>query len=187
MASVARGPRPADEFSDAAAIAPTAGQLGRGATRREDLDHVYRRLAASPHPGRIAAGADPHAGDRHPPLETGERNRTIVRTDDEELRINWALYEGNPYVSLRMWTRDRSGRWWPDSKRGLSIRLRELEDVADAIAAAQDLAAEHRDRRTRRDAPARREPRHARVAPRPDVLPLPSAPVEFDEFAGPSG
>ena len=138
-------------------------------------------------PAGSPRGQTPTRATGAPPLETGERIRTIVRTDDEELRINWALYEGNPYVSLRMWTRDRSGRWWPDSKRGLSIRLRELEDVADAIAAAQDLAAEHRDRRTRRDAPSRREPRRARVAPRPDVLPLPSAPAEFDEFAGPIG
>ena len=70
-------------------------------------------------PGRRAGR--PHAAYRAPPLETGERIRTIVRTDDEELRINWALYEEKPYAALWMWTWDRSGRWWPHSKRRLSI------------------------------------------------------------------
>jgi hypothetical protein len=79
-----------------------------------------------------------------PPTETGQRIATLDRGPDEQVRINWSEYESHPYISLRMWTRDRRGRWWPDSKRGLSIRIRELGQVAAAIAAAIDHAEEIR-------------------------------------------
>jgi len=43
-------------------------------------------------------------------------------------------------VSIRMWTRDATnGTWWP-GKKGISIRVRELPYLADAIAAALELA-----------------------------------------------
>jgi hypothetical protein len=78
-----------------------------------------------------------------PPPETGRRIGTITRSKDEEIRVNWAEYQGKPYVSLRMWNRSDDGSWWPDAKKGMSVRLRELAGVAEAIAAALDLAEEH--------------------------------------------
>jgi hypothetical protein len=80
-----------------------------------------------------------------PPGETGRRISTIPRGDNEELRISWDEFNSHPYLSLRLWTRDRQGRWWPDARRGLSIRLRELEDVRTALDAAVVLVEEYRD------------------------------------------
>src|SRR3954453_4510432 len=78
-----------------------------------------------------------------PPTETGRRIGTIARSADEEIRVAWCEYEGRPYVSVRMWNRDsNNGSWWPDPKKGMSIRLRELPGIAEAIAEAIDLAEE---------------------------------------------
>src|SRR4051794_33836849 len=68
-----------------------------------------------------------------PPEENGERLGTIARDADTEIRVNWAHHEGHPYVAIRAWNRDRqTGYFWPDKHRGLSIRLRELPDLAAA-------------------------------------------------------
>jgi hypothetical protein len=68
---------------------------------------------------------------------------TARRSDDEEVRISWQTYEGRPFLSLRLWKRSSDGSWWPDKTRGISIRLRELPDVAEGLAAAMDLASDH--------------------------------------------
>jgi hypothetical protein len=78
-----------------------------------------------------------------PPEENGRRLATVSRGPDEELRVNWSFYENKPFLSLRIWTRDDHGQWWPDGKRGVAIRIRELPDIAEAIAESLDLAAEH--------------------------------------------
>jgi hypothetical protein len=79
--------------------------------------------------------------DQEPPEETGLRIATLHRGRDEELRINWSEYEGSPYLSLRIWSRDYRGRFWPDRRRGCSIRIRELGQVAEAIGTARAYAA----------------------------------------------
>jgi Transcriptional Coactivator p15 (PC4) len=80
-----------------------------------------------------------------PPAETGQRLATLARGRDEELRVNFSTYEGSPYLSLRMWTRDRrTGHWWPDSKRGCSVRIRELRMLAKAVAEAITISDEIR-------------------------------------------
>lgn len=98
-----------------------------------------------------------------PPAETGQRLATIARSNDEELRVNWCEYEGKPYLSLHLWNRDRDGQWWPDGKRGMSVRIRELPDLAEAIAEALGLAAES----LNRSRPGGR-PSHAQPSPRVD-------------------
>jgi hypothetical protein len=77
-----------------------------------------------------------------PPVETGERLATIERGPDEQIRVCWCTYENKPYVSLRLWKRSHDGSWWPDAKRGMSIRIRELGALGEALAAAMDRAAE---------------------------------------------
>jgi hypothetical protein len=79
-----------------------------------------------------------------PPEEQGRRLATLERPrDDAEIRIDWCEYQGHPYLSLRAWVKGAGGRLWPDKHRGFSIRLRELPDVARAIAEALDLAEDH--------------------------------------------
>src|SRR4051812_46465382 len=76
-----------------------------------------------------------------PPKENGERIATLDRSDSEQIRINWPEFEGKKFASIRMWTKDREGQWWPD-RRGIALRVRELPALADAVAALLDLAAD---------------------------------------------
>lgn len=78
------------------------------------------------------------------PRETGRRLVALPRSrrggPDEELRVSLDEYQGHPYISVRLWTQDaRSGAWWP-SKKGVSVRLAEAEDVADALREALRVA-----------------------------------------------
>lgn len=78
------------------------------------------------------------------PEDTGRRLATLQRPKDNgELRISWSEYEGKPFVSVRLWTRDPNGHFWPHKEKGFTVRLHELADVADAIAEALDLAESH--------------------------------------------
>ena len=77
---------------------------------------------------------------RAAPVEQGERLATAPRGDSEELRLTWAEYNGRPFLSLRVWTRDTSGQWWPTKDKGLAIRRNELADLAEGVAAALDRA-----------------------------------------------
>jgi hypothetical protein len=73
-----------------------------------------------------------------PPAESGLRRAKLPRRDGrEELRVNLAEYQGRPYLAVRLWQRDQSGAWWP-TRKGVSIRLSEARDVADALAKALD-------------------------------------------------
>jgi len=101
------------------------------------------------------------SGQSAAPIETGERIGTIDRSETEQLRIVWAEYNGSPYVGVRLWTRDRRGHWFPDAKRGLAIRTRELGKLAEAIGVAIDRCEEIRAGWTTlpADHPARRSAR----------------------------
>jgi hypothetical protein len=138
------------------------------------IDNLRGRAA------RLRDQLPPSPADSHPPEDTGRRLATCPRGKDEELRISWCEYEGNPYLNLRIWKCDRYHRgWWPD-RRGIAIRVRELPDLAEALAAALDLAAEHQASR-----PSGPEPRPRRDRP---VSPGPSPPAragggEFSEFS----
>jgi hypothetical protein len=115
-----------------------------------------------------------------PPPENGRRLGTVNRSPTEELRVNWSEFEGRPFVSLRWWKRGDDGGWWPDSKRGLSVRIRELPDLAAAIAEALDLAEENQ-RRWQGQQGNRATPRMPGRGFEPQKTPPPSA--DFDEFS----
>lgn len=66
------------------------------------------------------------------PQETGQRLATLGRGVDQELRVNLCEYQGKPFVGLRVWNLVK-GAWLPDARRGVTIRVRELHDVADAL------------------------------------------------------
>ena len=100
-------------------------------------------LPPSPRAAKVAAlraATQPPAAPRTPPRDTGERLATIPRGESDELRVAWASYEGRPYLSLRLWVRNARGEWWPDPKRGISVRVRELADFATAVDAALEPA-----------------------------------------------
>ncbi len=126
-----------------------------------------------------------------PPTENGERLATLERGDDEQVRINWATYEGHPYVSFRLWTRDQLGQWWPDKARGITVRLREIDQVVEALTSASDLAEVYRSLpQPARQTPIRgpHKPRRQPAAPGPVERPIPTADASqgqaepFDEF-----
>jgi hypothetical protein len=111
-----------------------------------------------------------------PPRENGERLAKIDRSETEQIRINWSEYEGKQFLAIRMWKRGDDGQFWPDPKRGISIRVRELADLADGIAAAINLASES----------PQGTPRARLQAPRSDPAawrdPRPQQGNGFDEF-----
>jgi hypothetical protein len=117
-----------------------------------------------------------------PPTENGRRIGTIERSADEQIRVNWSEFEGKPFVSLRLWKRGDDGSWWPDGKRGMSVRIRELPDLAAAIAEALDLA--EASQRQWREQQANRPPAPmpGRRQIDPATLPPPSTEA-FDEFS----
>jgi hypothetical protein len=114
-----------------------------------------------------------------PPEERGRRLATLARGKGEEIRISWDSYEGRPYLSLRLWSQDDGGGWWP-TKVGFTVRIRELPDVAAAIAEALDLAEEH----LGGSRPQRRPQRQAGDGRpwHPSQLPGIDAEPGFDEF-----
>jgi hypothetical protein len=107
-----------------------------------------------------------------PPEEQGRRLVTLKRPKDRaEIRLTWSEYEGSPYLNIRVWAEGHDGQLWPQKERGFSIRLRELPDVAEAIAEAMTLADQHMANRPRVG-----EGRRGSV---------PMTGADFDEFGGP--
>ncbi len=123
---------------------------------------------------------------RPAPQETGERLATLPRGQGEELRVSLDEYQGRAYVGLRVWAMGLDGAWWP-TKRGCSVRVRELAEVAQALMRARDLV-EGPPPPRRASLPAGRGGRSAPPrdhAPARGQLPGLSAPSgDFDEFAG---
>jgi Transcriptional Coactivator p15 (PC4) len=107
---------------------------------------------------------------RPPPEENGQRLATINRGKGEELRVNWSTYEGKPFLSIRQWNQNDDGQWWPDKARGVTIRIRELSDFAEALSQALDLAQEAASH-------------HRQQRPAPDRRPARAAAQDFDEFS----
>jgi hypothetical protein len=75
-----------------------------------------------------------------PPEETGRRLATCERGDLEELRIVWQEYQGHPFVNVRLWARGVDGGWYPDPRRGVALKRRELLACAHALDVAVRLA-----------------------------------------------
>jgi hypothetical protein len=56
------------------------------------------------------------------------------------MRVNWASFNGHPFLALRVWHCGMDGVWRPDPKRGCTVKLRELQLFAEAVGTALDLA-----------------------------------------------
>jgi Transcriptional Coactivator p15 (PC4) len=75
-----------------------------------------------------------------PPEDDGERLATFPRTGGrEEMRVSLREFEGREFIALRVWMRDdRTGAWWP-TRKGCSVRLRELPGMLAALQRAAEL------------------------------------------------
>lgn len=100
----------------------------------------YRELTGAEPPKPFAL-----APPGEPPKPSGDLVAALPRKrrdgPDEELRVSLDSYQGHPYISVRLWTRDaRSGAWWPVKGKGISVRLSEADDVAGALREAAAMA-----------------------------------------------
>ena len=100
-----------------------------------------------------------------PPPDDGRRLGAVSRGDGrDELRVTLKTFAGRPFVSLRVWSRDDDGAWWPVKGKGVSVRLGEIAGVIDALRRA-DAAAGELDRRRQPPRPAPRESRQGVAGP----------------------
>jgi hypothetical protein len=63
----------------------------------------------------------------------------LERSKTERLAVLWREYEGYHFVDIRVQFRADDGRWLP-TKKGITVKLRELHNVFDALAKACELA-----------------------------------------------
>lgn len=63
---------------------------------------------------------------------------TFERGKGERLAILWREYEGFHFLDIRVQF-EKDGAWLP-TKKGVTVKLRELHNVSDAIAKACELA-----------------------------------------------
>lgn len=69
------------------------------------------------------------------PTDEGEKLATIDRGPGKQLRIRAKVFNEHPYIDIRVWDRrDENSAWWP-TKKGVSIKPRELADVIAALKA----------------------------------------------------
>ena len=71
--------------------------------------------------------------ERKAPVENGERLVTIPRNDNDELRLNWAEYNGHNFLNVRVWTQGDDGQLFPHRDKGLTVRVAELADFAEGV------------------------------------------------------
>ncbi len=118
-----------------------------------------------------------------PPEDDGLRLATFRRHGAEELRVSLNEFEGSRYVGLRVWFRDDDGAWWP-TRKGLSIRFRELVGTIRALQRGIDLLS--RPRPAAAAAPSPEAPTPARPSADWTEVLGPQQPVhrEFNECAG---
>jgi hypothetical protein len=68
-----------------------------------------------------------------PPDPTGQLLVAISRGETEQLRVSLDEFQGHAFVNVRVWAQDRNGGWWPVRGKGVSVRIRELNQVIEAL------------------------------------------------------
>lgn len=99
------------------------------------------------------------------------------RGPDCELRVDFDAFQGHPFVSLRLWSRGNDGQWYP-TRKGLSVRLKEADDLAAALREAVRLANLPAARNARPDGRGQGRPRP------PEPTGASTTQPDFDEFGG---
>jgi hypothetical protein len=73
-----------------------------------------------------------------PPEPTGELLLSVPRGELEQLRVSLDSYEGHQFLSLRVWSKGQGDGWWP-TRKGVTVRTRELGQVLGAMGEAARL------------------------------------------------
>lgn len=113
----------------------------------------YRELTGKEPPSTTPSATD----------DAGLRLVTLDRQSREgppsELRVTVAEYQGHKFLSLRVWIQNaQTGVWYPAKDKGVSVRLKEAEAVAEAIKRGLRIAEGDSDPATPRGrGPVRRE------------------------------
>jgi hypothetical protein len=81
----------------------------------------------------------PKSGGGTAPQDTGIRLATFPRPEGE-LRFTWNVYEDRPYLRFQLWSKGDDGSFWPVKGAGLSIKVKELPDLAEGVQKALDMA-----------------------------------------------
>ena len=81
----------------------------------------------------------PKSGGGKAPEDIGVRLAVFQRPEGE-LRLVWNTYEGKPYLRFQLWSKSDDGSYWPVKGSGLSIRIKDLPDLADGIQKGLDMA-----------------------------------------------
>jgi hypothetical protein len=94
-------------------------------------------------PGYTPPAASP------PPVDSGKRLLTLPRHDGE-LRISISQYQGNDYLSIRVWEPGAYDPGLYPTKKGVSIRISEIDHVISALEHAREIVEGERPREDRR-------------------------------------
>lgn len=98
-----------------------------------------KRLAPTAPPTAASTATPAPAG----PVENGLRLATFQRGMSEELRVNWASYNGHHFLAVRVWHCGEDGKYRPDRARGCTVKMRELDDFSRAVQEAVEMATGH--------------------------------------------
>ena len=72
------------------------------------------------------------------PVDHGYRIATLPRRHGDEFRVSIAALSTRPSVTLRIWTPDGTGQYWP-TRKGVTAKISELDDVIEALRQIRDL------------------------------------------------
>ena len=84
-------------------------------------------------------GALPKSGGGKAPEDSGIRLATFPRPEGE-LRFTWNVYEDKPYLRFQLWSKGDDGSFWPVKGQGLSVKIKDLPDLAEGVQKALDMA-----------------------------------------------
>lgn len=73
------------------------------------------------------------------PQDTGIRLSTFQKPEGE-LRFTWNVYEDRPYLRFQLWSKSDDGSYWPVKGQGLTIKVKDLPDLAEGVQKALDMA-----------------------------------------------
>ena len=97
----------------------------------------------------------------------------------EEFRISIDEFEGHPFVSMRIWAPVMGGPMGPVRGKTMSVRVRELDDVIEALSEARSILEGDGARREQQQQQPRRGQRPDSGPAHP---PARQPSTDFDEF-----